>query len=304
SPDGDYIYFVRSDKNNPNYKYLYAMPALGGPARLLIRDVDCAVSFSPDGRQFVFTRGTPTRNVIELLVANADGGGEHVVATFPNGSPAYNPGATWSHDGRTIAVPVAFVGDQVRWVLYTVSVADGRSRELYSSLGAIGRPVWLPGDSTLLVPLGEPFTWRVQLWTISYPQGKASRLTNDLSKYDLRIDLTREGRTLAATATNQISNIWIAPAADPSNVRQVTYGELPMLEIAEAVDGKLLSQSSDGKLWIMNADGTQRTIFSDVRNSIWLRPCGHYAVFMSYETGLLKLMRVDSDGSNPTKLVS
>src|SRR5262249_35295922 len=174
----------------------------------------------------------------------------------------------------------------------------------YSSLGAIGRPVWLPGDSTLLVPLGEPFTWRVQLWTISYPQGKASRLTNDLSKYDLRIDLTRDGRTLAATVTNQISNIWIAPAADPSNVRQVTYGELPMLEIAEAVDGKLLSQSSDGKLWIMNADGTQRTIFSDVRNSIWLRPCGHYAVFMSYETGLLKLMRVDSDGSNPTKLVS
>src|SRR5262249_53925727 len=52
SPDGDYIYFVRSDKNNPNYKYLFVMPTLGGPARLLIKDVDCAASFSPDGRQF------------------------------------------------------------------------------------------------------------------------------------------------------------------------------------------------------------------------------------------------------------
>jgi DNA-binding winged helix-turn-helix (wHTH) protein/Tol biopolymer transport system component len=305
SPDGNYIYFVRSDENNPNYKYLYVMPVLGGPARLLIKDVDCAPSFSPDGRQFVFTRGTPSRNVVEALVANTDGSGEHVIAAFPNGHPADNPGAAWSHDGRTIAVPVLFISNQVRWVLYTLSVSDGRRRELYSSPGAIGRPVWLPDDGALIVPLREPFgTMRVQLWTISYPQGKALRFTNDLSNYDLLIDLTRDGTTLAATVTTQISNIWIAPATTTSNVRQITFGELPMVLVTAFAGGKVLSQSLDGKLWIMNDDGTERAIFTDVPGSFWLRPCGRYAVFDSFQTGELTLMRVNADGSNPEKLVS
>src|SRR5271163_614399 len=37
SPDGNYIYFARSDKNTNNFRYLYIMPVLGGTPRLLIR---------------------------------------------------------------------------------------------------------------------------------------------------------------------------------------------------------------------------------------------------------------------------
>lgn len=306
SSDGNYIYFVRSDKNNLYYKSLYSMPVLGGPARLLIKDVDSAASFSANGRQFVFTRGTPSRNVLEVLVANADGSGEHVLASFASGGPEYTPGATWSPDGRTIAVTVMLLGEQVRWVLYTVSVANGSSRELYSSRNFIGRPAWLSGEDLLLIPLGDPFSKRPgsQLWTISNPQGEARRFTNDLSDYGLQIDLTRDGRILAATVTTALSNIWVAPAADPSTARQITFGESAMFDVAENADGKIMSQSPDGKLWIMNADGTQRAIFADNRNSFWLRPCGHYAIFASFENGQLELRRVDADGSNPTKLVS
>jgi len=50
SPDGNYIYFVRSSKETFNYSFLYAMPVLGGAPRSLIRDIDTPVSFSPDGR--------------------------------------------------------------------------------------------------------------------------------------------------------------------------------------------------------------------------------------------------------------
>ena len=59
SPDSEFIYFVRPEKNDPGFKYLYMMPVLGGPVRLLARDIDSAVSFSPDGRQIVYTRGDP-----------------------------------------------------------------------------------------------------------------------------------------------------------------------------------------------------------------------------------------------------
>jgi DNA-binding winged helix-turn-helix (wHTH) protein len=85
SPDGNYVYFARSDPNDPFFKYLYSMPMLGGPVRKLISDVDSPVSFSPDGRQFAFERGVAKRNVVELRVANADGSGDHVLATIQDG---------------------------------------------------------------------------------------------------------------------------------------------------------------------------------------------------------------------------
>jgi len=304
SPDENYLYFVRSAENNPIYKSLYSMPVLGGPAHLLINDVDCAPSFSPDGRQFVFTRATPSRNVTEVLIANADGSGEHVFASFSNAHPAYNPGATWSPDGKTIAIPLMLMGGQVRWVLYTVRFPEAKSRELYSSHGAIGRAMWLPDGNSLLVPLGEPYSSHVQLWTISHPEGKALRLTNDLSNYDLAIDLTKDGKTLAATVSTRFSNVWMAPSTQLAAARQITFGETPKTSPAEDADGRILWQSSDGKLWRMKADGTQRESFVEKHTPVWFEACGRQVVFASFEDGQLRLMRVDSDGTNLTKLVS
>ena len=60
SPDGNYIYFVRSDKTTENYRYLYQMPVLGGSPRQLVRDIDSPVDFSPDGTHLVFERGVPS----------------------------------------------------------------------------------------------------------------------------------------------------------------------------------------------------------------------------------------------------
>ena len=60
SPDGNYIYFVRSDKTTENYRYLYQMPVLGGSPRQLVRDIDTPIDFSPDGSHFVFQRGVPS----------------------------------------------------------------------------------------------------------------------------------------------------------------------------------------------------------------------------------------------------
>jgi hypothetical protein len=40
SPDGDHIYYVRADKNDRGFKYLYVVPALGGASKLLVKDID------------------------------------------------------------------------------------------------------------------------------------------------------------------------------------------------------------------------------------------------------------------------
>ena len=52
-------HFVRSEKSNPVFSYLCRIPAEGGTVEQLIRDADTAVSFSPDGKQLVYTRGYP-----------------------------------------------------------------------------------------------------------------------------------------------------------------------------------------------------------------------------------------------------
>src|SRR5205085_11656472 len=52
SPDANYIYFVRRDEAQHTIAVLYSAPMLGGAPRLLVKDVDSPVTFSPDGKKF------------------------------------------------------------------------------------------------------------------------------------------------------------------------------------------------------------------------------------------------------------
>ena len=130
SPDGNYIYFVRSDKTTENYRYLYQMPVLGGSPRQLVRDIDTPIDFSPDGSRFVFQRGIPERNVVEIRIAQADGSGERLLATLP-ANAGRQFGVTWSPDGKTIAAPTLGVGNEVNWQLNVINVADGGVRHWF-----------------------------------------------------------------------------------------------------------------------------------------------------------------------------
>jgi DNA-binding winged helix-turn-helix (wHTH) protein/Tol biopolymer transport system component len=303
SPDGEFIYFVRSDKNDPFFKYLYSMPVLGGPQRKLATDVDSPVSFSPDGHQFIYEHCIPARNDLELTLVEASGGRESLLATIHNASCfLFQPGLNWSPDGKTIAVPALLLTNSARWVLDTVSVADGRVQELFSSPDEIGRPVWLRGGETLLVPHYEPRYHRAQLWTISFPAGEARRFTNDLTRYGSDLDIARDGKTLAAVVGTAVSNVWVAPAANPLKGQQITSNGPPLFDVTESENGKLLAVSSEGELWSMNLDGGQRVPFGDVHDAGWLTPCGRSVAFLAYEPGAAVLTRVDPDGAHPVEL--
>src|SRR2546422_3202142 len=74
SKDGNYIYYVFGEPNNPATRALYQVPLFGGASRKLIEQVASPVSLSPDGTRLAFVRGGPTQTA--LVVANADGTGE------------------------------------------------------------------------------------------------------------------------------------------------------------------------------------------------------------------------------------
>ena len=306
SPDGNYLYFLQSDKSNYSNKTLYVMPLLGGKPRVVVRDVDSRVSFSPDGRQFVFVRGVPgSPNRLEIRIANADGTGERLLAARLAWLWGSN-GAVWSPDGRTIAANLTYLLPPLRCKLEFISVADGSSRELYTSTNLLGQPVWLRDGHALIVPKQSNSANRAtQLVSISYPQGQIQAFTNDLADYGYTIDLALDSNILAAVENTVVSSVWIAPKGDAAKAQPVTQDDPPMVAAAWLPKGKIIALGLNrGELWITDANGSKPVPFIPGRTNIeWVDACGdRYVIFGEKHEDKTELWRADTDGGNPLRL--
>jgi Tol biopolymer transport system component len=300
SPDGNYIYFERA-RNSSETGDLYVMPVLGGTPRQLLHDVYRPVSFSPDGKQFALIRINASGNP-EVRIANSDGGADRLLATLPMGPFVY--GAAWSPDGKTIAASAVQFGKEIKWVLNVIRVADGQRSELYSSSEEIGRPVWMPDGESLIVSVGAPNANLAQLWIVSYPSGERRRFTNDLTNYGVLIDVSHDGRTLAAIQEARISHVWVAPQGQAAQAKQITSGQSQYSHVTSAPNGKLLVRTHGTDLALMNSDGSQNTPFlPDAHNVGSASGCGdRYVVFDSLPQSQVAVIRAEADASNPTKL--
>ena len=301
SPDGERIYLVRSASQSVEYRNLFSIPTLGGPEKQLLTNIDSAVSFSPDGSQFVYTTGVPRRNSIELRIAKSDGSEDHVLWAINDTWIGFEPGAAWSPDGRSIAVSRMLDAAQPPFVLDIISVADRRVRELYRGTRPMGRPRWLRRGDGLLVVFDDQ-SGRGQLWTVSYPRGEARQLTNDLANYEALIDATPDARTVATLQSRIVSNLWSLSPKDPSKMRQITTGELPTMGVLTASDGTLVVHGDEGKLWSLNAGGSRRSELAE--GASWPVACGPYIIFISAREGVDKVVRINNDGSGAKTLTS
>jgi DNA-binding winged helix-turn-helix (wHTH) protein/Tol biopolymer transport system component len=301
SPDGNSIYFVRERKDSGTFRDLYAMAMLGGPYRLLTRDIDSPVSFSPDGHQFVYTRGIGLPDGNEIRVANADGSKDRPLATVYGTSFSYGAGAAWSPNGGTIAVSFMLRGQRSGYVLDSVSAVDGSVREVIWNAGVIGRPLWLPEGDKILVDVDDS-SGRGQLWTIAFPNGERRRVTNDLANWGIRIDAPRDSKSVIAVQWAVSANIWESGAANPSAAKPITSGEMPLVAAVQAATGEVLAVSGDGRMWMMNEDGTERRPFSNLRDVAPPVMCGQFAVLTAYAFGGGEYSQADAGRVNGTKM--
>ncbi len=263
SPDGNYLYFVRNEPQRPDINLLYQVPTLGGTPRLLITDVDSAVSFAPDGKRFVFLRDSGADANSKLIVASADGSNERVLATLP--LPGYKDPA-WSPDGKTIAASILDPGGANLGRMVGLDPDSGKERTLYAATAQLSKPTWLPDSRTLAMIFQDVTTnWDGQVGEVSARNGQFRRITNDLNNYSsATLAATSDAKELVAVQSAPTVGIYTLSSEPNASGTPTLVENREDVNVGWTSDGKLVALDWEGHIVSMNADGSNRAvIFSD-----------------------------------------
>ena len=311
SPDGNYLHYIAS-AGGSLVKELYRVPLLGGAIRRLNYDVDSGITFAPDGRQYAFLRINGKTKDSAIIISDASGTNERQLVVRK--SPEEIRHLAWSPDGQTIAYTL-FGEDPDGYYTYIgeARAADGQDSMISNARWRfIGGLAWLPDKSGVIIAARDrasaPST-PPQIWQVAYPGGEARKLTNDLNEY-VSLSLTGDGKTLVATRSELVSNVWVAPGGDSTHARQITNGrENGAGGCAWTPDGRIVYTSRASgyvDIWIMNADGSgqkQLTFGTDANDSPSVSPDGRYIVFETNRSIGWSVWRMNVDGSGLKELV-
>ncbi len=274
SPDGSYLYFLQKPADNPDVNFLYQVPVLGGTPRLLIKDVDSAVSFSPDGKRMVFLRDSGSEANSKLIIANVDGSNERVLATRP--LPGYKD-PSWSPDGTTIASTVIDPGGKTLGMVFGMDPETGQEKTLYSASAFFNKPTWLPDGRHMAVIFQNIDTnWDGQVGMINLRSGKFRRVTNDLNNYsNTTLAATGDGKELVVVQSTPVLGLYTLSAQPNAPGSPAMVDNRGDTSVAWMKDGRLVVIDYDGHIATMNADGSDRNvIFSERLFMMNISVCG------------------------------
>ena len=312
SPDGNFIYYVAYEKNDPAGA-LYRIPVLGGPPTRLIGDFDSMFTLSPDGRQVTFYRSDAEHKHRSIMIASLDGGEERKLLSRTPTEATFGGIPAWSPDGSQIAFAAAEARQPAAaeggLSLFAADVEGHGIKQLTTEhFVDIGKMNWAPDGKGLIFVALRP---RVpnQFYYLSYPGSELRRITNDLLTYgNYGLGITADQSAMVVDIWEHATQLWLVNG-DGTDKRQLTLGsEDGARGISSLADGRIayVARTNDEyDIWIVKEDGTQaKPLTADTffQGKMSATPDGRYLVFTSDRGGGSHLFRIETDGTDLKQL--
>jgi serine/threonine protein kinase/Tol biopolymer transport system component len=306
SPDGNYFFFVRSDPGNPDLKYVYRAPLLGGTPERLSDDVDTNVTLSPDGQKLAFMRyDNPEPGKYQLIVRSLADGRESALTGGPTTQSLFAP--VWSPDGKTILCVENQPGDGVTG-LVAVDTATGQQNLVISSGDSLDHPVWMPDGKALLALDRDSASHYTQdkIVFISYPEGKLRPVTRDTNTY-ADLSLSASGQILATVLSESRWNLYVMSSASSGADARMIAPTAASTNITWTHDGRLIGDK-DNSLHSIDPNSGAAMPFATQPDSVsgdpWQCNDGRYIVFVlaSQAAQGANVWRSDAAGGNLKQL--
>jgi Tol biopolymer transport system component/DNA-binding winged helix-turn-helix (wHTH) protein len=313
SADGNWLYYTASKPRDFDNGTLYKIQVLGGIPQKLLSGISVYAVLSPTEKQVAFVRKNSETKTSALVIANLDGSGEREIAVRPAAQSIITSSLSWSADGQSVAFGAASGSDKNQEI-FTAN-AGGEVKQITSlEWITISRLEWLKDGNGLVAVARDKKSFAAnQLWQIDYETGKAQKITRDLQHYGSTLSLSADSNVLIAIQGGLESNIWIAPAENLAEAKQITFGSSGnegWFGIDWTADGKIIYTARIDQsltLWTIDALGAnakQITSAGFLDEKPTATADGKYIVFQSNRSGATEIWRMNSDGADLQQLTT
>jgi len=308
APDGGRLLF-RSSRG------LELVPALGGPAKLLV-PIDQGAwadgTWSPDGRTIAYA-------LADSVYSRPAGGG----VTRGLGRLPEAHSCAWSPDGRWLACVSGnrrFVGNEdfgniALSSVWVVPATGGTPVRVTDDEALNTSPAWLPGGRSLVYISdrdGGRDIYQVSLRRDGRPEGDPTRLTTGLNA--AQVSLSADGRRLAYTVFTQTSNVWSlrvpsSGIALASRAEPVTRGNQVIENADVSPNGRWLAFDSDRggvqqlyRMPLGGGDVEQLTSGGGPAFVPTFSPDGREIAYHAFQGRTRQIFVIPADGGTPTQV--
>jgi serine/threonine protein kinase/Tol biopolymer transport system component len=306
SPDGTQIAFHRFAGPDTG---LFVVPVLGGAERRLrptriISGLSAPIAWSPDGKWIAFVdpeagSGEERINLLSLETLKS-------IQIPHEPSCLYERVPAFSHDSKQLAY--SCIGDSLEGSIYSVAVAGGSPKYLYSGASFPGM-VWARDDSQLLLSMDHGGGG--ELWELTLADGSLRKLP--FGQGLAWPAISAKGDKIAFTVSADNINIWRKDLLHPKlTAVKLIASTREQANPNYSPDGKHIAfESTRGgfrEIWVSDADGSNLVQISKFTNNVtgtprW-SPDSAKIVFDSWRSGKPELYIIDISELIPRKLVT